>query len=99
MSEITAADVEHLAELARIDLEPGEIEPMREQLVSIQRLISKVQEVATPDVPRTSHPVVLHNVFRADEPGETLTREEALSGAPDRDEARFRVDSILGGEQ
>ena len=99
MSEITAADVEHLAALARIDLDDNEVEPLREQLVSIQRLITKVQEVATPDVPRTSHPIALRNVFRADEPGETLRREDALAGAPDHDETRFRVASILGAEQ
>ena len=99
MSDITAADVEHLAGLARIDLSPEEVDRMTEQLVTIQRLIAQVQEVTSPDVPRASHPLVMHNVMRADEPGEVLDREAALVGAPDRDETRFRVTAILGEEQ
>jgi len=39
------------------------------------------------------------NVFRPDVVGETLTAEQALSGAPDHDGSRFRVSAILGEEQ
>ncbi|NLT27199.1 MAG: Asp-tRNA(Asn)/Glu-tRNA(Gln) amidotransferase subunit GatC [Microbacteriaceae bacterium] len=99
MSDITAADVEHLAGLARIDLTTDEVDRMTEQLVTIQHLIAKVQEVTTPDVPRASHPLVMHNVVRDDEPADALDREAALAGAPDRDETRFRVTAILGEEQ
>lgn len=98
MSDITAADVEHLAGLARIDLSAEEIDRMTEQLVSIQQLIDKVQEVTSADVPPASHPLVVHNVLRDDAPGEVLDREDALAGAPDRDETRFRVTAILGEE-
>lgn len=99
MADITAAEVEHLAGLARIDLTTDEVERMTTHLVEIQHLIAQVQEVATPDVPPTSHPIVLHNVFRADEPESPLERDAALAGAPDTDGAQFRVTSILGEEQ
>lgn len=99
MADITAADVEHLAGLARIDLEPQEIDQLTSQLIEIQHLIAKVQEVATPDVPATSHPIPLSNVFRDDEPAAPLDRAAALSGAPDSDGTQFRVASILGEEQ
>jgi aspartyl-tRNA(Asn)/glutamyl-tRNA(Gln) amidotransferase subunit C len=58
-----------------------------------------VNEVAGPDVPATSHPIPLSNVYRDDVPGETLTVEQALAGAPDHDGSRFRVTAILGEEQ
>jgi aspartyl-tRNA(Asn)/glutamyl-tRNA(Gln) amidotransferase subunit C len=58
-----------------------------------------VNEVASADVPATSHPIPLSNVFRPDVPGETLTTAQALSGAPDHDGSRFRVSAILGEEQ
>lgn len=99
MSDITAAEVEHLATLARIDLTPDEVASMAESLVNIQHLIEKVQEVATPEVEPTSHPIVMMNVFRPDEIGETLERDAALAGAPDTDGTRFRVSAILGEEQ
>lgn len=99
MTEITARDVEHLASLARIELTPEQTEHMATQLVSIQHLIEQVQEVATPEIAPTSHPIVMHNVFRDDEPAHTLDRDAALAGAPDADGTRFRVTAILGEEQ
>ncbi|GGA76647.1 glutamyl-tRNA(Gln) amidotransferase subunit C [Pseudoclavibacter endophyticus] len=99
MADITAAEVEHLAELARIDLTPAEVDDMTTQLVEIQHLIARVQQVATPSVPTTSHPVVMHNVMRPDVAEPPLDREAALAGAPDSDGGQFRVTSILGEEQ
>lgn len=88
-----------MANLARIALTPEEIEKLTGELGVIIESIAKVSEVATPDVPSTSHPIRLTNVFRPDVPGETLTVEEALSGAPERDGDRFKVSAILGEEQ
>ena len=99
MSEITREQVEHLAGLARIALTPDEIETMTRELGQIVDNVAKVSEVATDDVPTTSHPIPLTNVFRDDVVGETLTVEQALSGAPDHDGSRFRVTAILGEEQ
>ena len=61
--------------------------------------VAKVSEVATPDVVATSHPIPLGTVMRADVPGVTLTADQALSGAPERDGDRFKVSAILGEEQ
>lgn len=99
MSEITPEQVAHLASLARIALTSDEIESLTSELRSIVDDVAKVSEVATPDVPATSHPIPLENVFRDDVPGETLTTEQALAGAPDHDGSRFRVTAILGEEQ
>jgi aspartyl-tRNA(Asn)/glutamyl-tRNA(Gln) amidotransferase subunit C len=96
---ITAEQVEHLANLARIALTPAEIEHLATELDSIVESVRKVSEVATPDVPATSHPLPLSNVFRPDEVGEVLSNEQALSGAPDAADGRFRVSAILGEEQ
>ena len=71
----------------------------RAELGAIVDNVAKVSEVATPDVPATSHPIPLSNVFRDDVPGVTLTTEEALAGAPEHDGSRFIVSAILGEEQ
>ena len=99
MSEITQEQVAHLANLARIALTPEEITSLTAELGSIVDNVAKVSEVATADVPATSHPIPLQNVYRADVPGVTLTTEQALAGAPDHDGSRFRVTAILGEEQ
>lgn len=98
-SPIDAAKVAHLANLARIALTPDEIEKLTGELSIIIDSIATVSEVATPDVPATSHPIPMSNVFRDDVVGETLTTEQALSGAPEHDGARFAVSAILGEEQ
>ena len=99
MSEITQEQVAHLANLARIALTPQEIASLTTELGSIVDNVAKVSEVATADVPATSHPIPLQNVYRDDVPGATLTTEQALAGAPDHDGSRFRVTAILGEEQ
>ncbi|MCH4249967.1 MAG: Asp-tRNA(Asn)/Glu-tRNA(Gln) amidotransferase subunit GatC [Microbacteriaceae bacterium] len=96
MSDITRDEVAHLAELARIDLSDAEISSLTDQLGQILQAVAQVNEVATPDVPATSHPIPLTNVFREDIPGETLTTEQVFGGAPDVEEHMFRVPSILG---
>jgi aspartyl-tRNA(Asn)/glutamyl-tRNA(Gln) amidotransferase subunit C len=98
MPEISADQVKHLAMLARIDLSQAEIESLTGDLAQIVDAVAKVTEVATPDVPATSHPMPLTNVFRTDVPRPSLTVEQALSGAPDREGDLFRVPAILDEE-
>ena len=100
MSDISAVQVAHLANLARIALTDEEIEHLTTELGQIMRAVEKVSEVATPDVPPTSHPIPLANVMRDDVVGETvLTTEQALASAPEHDGSRFVVSAILGEEQ
>jgi aspartyl-tRNA(Asn)/glutamyl-tRNA(Gln) amidotransferase subunit C len=99
MSEITPEQVAHLASLARISLTDAEIEQLTGELGAIVDSVAKVQEVATADVPATSHPIPLVGGMRPDVPGATLTTAQALAGAPDHDGSRFRVTAILGEEQ
>ncbi|BDV30800.1 Asp-tRNA(Asn)/Glu-tRNA(Gln) amidotransferase subunit GatC [Microbacterium terricola] len=99
MSEITPELVRHLGVLARIQLSDEEVDRLTGQLDAIVDNIAKVSEVATPDVPATSHPIPLQNVFRPDVVGEMLTLDEVLQNAPDAADGRFRVTAILGEEQ
>lgn len=85
--------------LARIQLSDEEVDRLTGQLDAIVDNIAKVSEVATPDVPATSHPIPLQNVFRPDVVGEMLTLDEVLQNAPDAADGRFRVTAILGEEQ
>lgn len=98
-AEITAETVKHLAGLSRIELTDAEVEELTSELGSILTNIAKVAEVATADVPATSHPIPLSNVTRVDEIADVLTLEEALSNAPATADGMFRVSSILGEEQ
>jgi len=88
---ITRADVEHVARLARLALREDEIERLQEQLNAILEAVGKVSELDLADVPPTSHPLALVNVFGADEPRPSLPLEDALANAPEREDDFFRV--------
>ena len=92
---ISREEVRHLADLARIDLSDAELDHLAPQLSVILDSIKSINEVAAADVPPTSHALPLTNVFREDVVGHTFTAEQALSGAPDSDENRFKVPAIL----
>ncbi len=98
MAEINRDEVAHLARLAHIDMTDDELDRMAGELAVIVDSIKSISEVAGDDVPTTSHPIPLSNVFRDDVVGQTLTNEEALLGAPDNADGRFRVPAILDGE-
>ncbi|MEQ7124815.1 Asp-tRNA(Asn)/Glu-tRNA(Gln) amidotransferase subunit GatC [Actinopolymorpha sp. B11F2] len=104
MPAITREEVAHLARLARIDLTDDELDHLAPQLDVILQSVAQVSDVAAQDIPPTSHPLPLTNVFRADEIRPGLSAEEALAGAPlvDGEPAveaqRFRVPRILGEE-
>jgi aspartyl-tRNA(Asn)/glutamyl-tRNA(Gln) amidotransferase subunit C len=98
MPSIGRDDVARLADLARIQLTEEEIARFAGEFDSIMDAVASVSEVASEDVPATSHPIAMTNVFREDVVTETLTQEEALSGAPDAQDGRFAVPQILGEE-
>ncbi len=89
----------HLGVLARIQLADEEVTRLTGELDAIVENIAKVSRVASDDVPATSHPIPMQNVFRSDEVGTMLTTEQVLQNAPDTDGTRFRVTAILGEEQ
>jgi len=98
VSAISRSEVEHLARLARIDMTDDELDRMAGQLDAVLDAVAQVAQVATDDVPATSHPVPLTNVTRPDVVRPGLTAEEALAGAPASEDGRFRVPMILGEE-
>ena len=91
-------DVARLADLARIQLTEEEITRFAGEFDSIMDAVASVSEVATEDVPATSHPIAMTNVFREDVVANTLTQEQALAAAPEAQDGRFAVPQILGEE-
>jgi aspartyl-tRNA(Asn)/glutamyl-tRNA(Gln) amidotransferase subunit C len=98
MSDVTPDLVRHLANLARIELDESEVVRFTEQLGVILDSVAKISSAIDEDTPSTSHPIPLVNVFREDIIEPSLSQEEALSGAPDQGQGRFRVAAILDEE-
>jgi aspartyl-tRNA(Asn)/glutamyl-tRNA(Gln) amidotransferase subunit C len=96
---ISRDELAHLAALARIDLSDAELDHLAPQLSVILESIASIRDVASVDVPPTTHTLPMTNVFRDDVVVPCLTPEEALAGAPEVEQQRFKVPRILGEEQ
>ena len=88
---ISRDEVLHVARLARLALTDEEVERLGAQLSAILEAVGKVGELDLEGVEPTSHPLELANVWAADEPQPSLSQEEALANAPDREGGFFRV--------
>ena len=95
---ITRADVEHVAQLARLALDEDEIVSLTQELGAIVDYAAQVSALDTSDVPPTAHPFPVVNVFRPDEVRPGVPRDEVLAAAPEVQDNRFRVPRILGEE-
>ena len=80
-----------LRRLARLDLREDEIERLTRELAAILAAVGKVGELDLSDVPPTSHPLDVVNVWGEDEPEPSLSLDDALANAPDTEGAFFRV--------
>jgi aspartyl-tRNA(Asn)/glutamyl-tRNA(Gln) amidotransferase subunit C len=81
----------HVAHLARLELREDEVERLEGQLNDILEAVSKVSELDLSDVPPTSHPLEVVNLWRDDVPEPCLPVEEALANAPEREGNFFKV--------
>ncbi len=88
---IDEATVRHVARLARLHLEPDEVERMRAELSGILTHVDVIQALDLDGVPPTTHVVALENVLREDVPRPSLPREEALREAPEVADHAFAV--------
>jgi aspartyl-tRNA(Asn)/glutamyl-tRNA(Gln) amidotransferase subunit C len=98
MPAISRQEVARVAALARITLSEDELDHFASQLDSIVEAVRTVSEAVGGDVPATSHPIKLVNVFRPDAVHPSLTVDEALQSAPAREADQFRVPRILREE-
>ncbi|MCL5986091.1 MAG: Asp-tRNA(Asn)/Glu-tRNA(Gln) amidotransferase subunit GatC [Actinobacteria bacterium] len=92
---ISDKEIQHIANLAELDLSEDEKKKMSVELSGILEHVEKIKELDIRDVEPTSHAVAMENVFRDDEPIKPLDREEILRNAPLREADSFKVPPIV----
>jgi aspartyl-tRNA(Asn)/glutamyl-tRNA(Gln) amidotransferase subunit C len=94
-SQLTRADVERIAELARLTIAPDDAPKFAEQLSSILEYARSIERVDTTDVP--AHAGGTESSLRPDSPVDSLSRLTVLEQAPDADveAGLFRVPKVL----
>ncbi len=95
MAKLSRAEVEHVAELAKLGLTDEEKDRFSEQLSAILEYAEILQRLDTAAIPPTAQVIDLRNVMRPDEVIPSLLLEEALANAPAKMEGYFKVKPIL----
>jgi aspartyl-tRNA(Asn)/glutamyl-tRNA(Gln) amidotransferase subunit C len=93
--KLTLAQVEHIAELAKLALSDDEKSRYQEQLSAILEYAERLQTVDTSAIPPTATVLPLRTVMRADEPHDSMSREDVLANAPQAEADCFRVQAVL----
>lgn len=93
--KITDEIVDHIAHLSRLEFSGDKKEVIRQDLEKIITFIDKLQELNTEEV----EPLIFMsdeiNVLREDVAEATITQEEALRNAPQKDSDYFRIPKVL----
>ena len=92
---ISKNDVDHVALLSRLDLSEEEREMFTGQLNDVLEHIRSLEQLDTTGVAPTSHVLPLRNVYREDQVGNHLSREDALSNGPNHNDDYFVVPKII----
>lgn len=87
--------VEYVAHLARLELEPDEVELYTGQLDRILSYMDKLNSLDTSGIEPTTHVIPLVNVMREDIVDNNFEVEEAVGNAPERKGPFFKVPPII----
>lgn len=101
----TVIDIEHLANLARMNLTPEEATHFTEQIESILAYVDQLKAIDVEGVEETAQVTGLVNVLRADEPSPELDpvsqlarREALLAAAVQTRDGFVAVPAVLAAE-
>ena len=89
-------DVAYVAKLARIALEPAEIERLKTQLGALLEHVGQLEKLPLGDVAATAQVIPSKNVARDDAVQPSLDRETVLGATPERQGNYFKVPKIIG---
>jgi aspartyl-tRNA(Asn)/glutamyl-tRNA(Gln) amidotransferase subunit C len=93
---VTVKEVEHIAQLARLEYSDSEKEGFTHRMNQILEYIEQLNTLDTSNVEPLSHVIELKDVFREDESKPSVSTEEALKNAPSRTEEFFKVPKVIG---
>ena len=92
---ISVADVEHVARLARLELSQEDKTLFASQMGAILGYVEKLKELDTEGIIPTSHAVPMENAFREDVVCPSIGIEKALANTPERVESFYRVPRVI----
>jgi aspartyl-tRNA(Asn)/glutamyl-tRNA(Gln) amidotransferase subunit C len=96
---LSLEETKKVAKLARLALPESDLIAFQKQLSAILDYIDQLGKVNTDGVEPLAHPLPIENVFREDEPSQSLTPDEALANAPNRLADYFGVPAVFDTDE
>ena len=93
---LSSREVEHVARLARLALTAEELAALADQLSAVLDYVDQLSDLDLDAVDPAPYPFPMTLPGRPDTPGETLSQEEAVAGAPTAEGGAFTVPRVLG---
>ena len=87
--------VDRLAELSKLEFDEQAKEGIKKDLQKIMNLVEKLEEIDVEGIEPLIYMTDEKNVLRADVVKDTVTKEEALKNAPQRDSDYFKVPKVI----
>ena len=95
MSTLDQQAIEHLAHLARLQLEEDAKHQIEKDLNQIVSMVNQISSVNTQNIDPMAHPFEVSQRLRKDEVSETNQRDELLKLTPQTESGLFLVPKIL----
>lgn len=93
--KITRETIEHVANLARLNLTEQEKEKLTIEMANIISYVDKLNELDTSGISPTAHVIPIKNVFREDKVEKSYDRDKMLANAPSHEDGCFKVPKIV----
>jgi len=96
--KLTKSQVQHISDLAKLNLSDEEIAKFQKQLSSILEYVELLNEVDTAGVEPTAQTTGLKNVYQEDKPQkeECLTQQEVLKNATETENGFIKTKAVFG---
>jgi aspartyl-tRNA(Asn)/glutamyl-tRNA(Gln) amidotransferase subunit C len=93
--KLSREEVLHIAALCKVGVTDADVENFREQLSNILENFSALQKLDTTGVAPTAQSIALQNVIKSDDIKTSMSQEEVLANAPQREGDFFKVKIVL----
>lgn len=95
MSHITSKDIQHIAELAKIQIDDFECEKLSQKLGDILNLMAKMQSVDTANVKPLAHAIYQNQKLREDFANDDKQRDYYQSLSQDTQNGFYLVPKVI----
>jgi aspartyl-tRNA(Asn)/glutamyl-tRNA(Gln) amidotransferase subunit C len=93
--KFTREEIMQVSRLAKMGVNEAEVETFARQLSDILENFEILKTVDTEGVPPTTQPIPLDNLLKADLKKPSISQDDALANAPNREGEFFRTRAVL----